>query len=222
MIENDQTTKPVSPHLRVGLGAIAVAVGYVAVVLVLGWGAIPCLLGVAMLCSLCFGGIAVLAGLALKANRQRPRVWKHIAVLFANVALLFLLSVGPGNYFGLIDLRTRLAVMLTGGQGRLQAWAVEILDRPRDDMESDGYRRWEVPNELWSEQVRRLRPPRVYIEPLFEGGLQGIRLPYGSAFFHWQIVVGRPGSRPEPTRNDPDSDNAWFRWSDGIYDWQQY
>jgi hypothetical protein len=135
-MESDQTTKPASPHLGVGLTAIVVAGGYVGVVLVFGWDAIPCLFGVLMLCSLFFGGIAVLAGLALKANRQRPH--------------------------------------------------------------------------------------RVYIEPLFEGGREGVRLPYGSGFFHWQIVVGPPGSRPEPTLNDPNSDNFWIRWSDGIYAWQQY
>ena len=79
----------------------------------------------------------------------------------------------------------------------------------------------DVSRDRWSEQVRRLKPQRVWIEPLFEDGQEGVVLAYGSGFLHWWIVIGRPGSRPGPQYNDPDRDDFWIRWADGIYDWQQ-
>jgi hypothetical protein len=115
-MESDQAARPASPHLRAGLVTVGVAGAYVVGVLLFGWPE-PFLLAPVVLLSLLFGGIAVLAGLVLKANRRRPRLWMHIGVFLANVVLLYILSIGPGNYLPLIDLRTRLAVALTGGQG---------------------------------------------------------------------------------------------------------
>jgi len=220
-MESDQAARPASPHLRVGIVTVGVAGAYVVVVLLFGglgsFG--PFLLAPVVLLSLLFGGIAVLAGLVLKANRRRPRLWMHIGVFLANIVLLYVLSIGPGNYFALIDLRTRLAVALTGGQGRLQAWAVELLAKPRDGMEDGGD--WRVPKQYWSEQVHRLRPGSVFIAPVFEDKQWAVCLNYGSAFFHWSIVVGPPGSRPDPKSNGPTGDDVWYRWRDGLYDWQQ-
>jgi hypothetical protein len=216
-MESSQTIRPACPHLWVGIGAVAVAGGYVAGVLLFGWDPICFLLGLLMLLSLFFGGGAVLAGLALKANRRRVRLGKHVGVLLVIIMLLYLLTIGPGNYFALIDLRTCLAVAWTGGQGRLQAWAVELLAKPRDGMEED----WGVPKQYWSEQVHRLRPGSVFFAPVFEDRQWAVCLNYGSAFFHWSIVVGPPGSRPDPKSNGPTGDDVWYRWRDGLYDWQQ-
>ena len=44
---------------------------------------------------------------------------------------------------------------------------------------------------------------------------------YGGGFLYWWIVVGRPGSRPDPRYNDLNRDDFWIRWADGIYDWQR-
>jgi len=193
---------------------------YVIGTLLLGWDGIACLLGLLMLLSLLGGGISVLSGLALRANRQGTRLWKHVGVLLGILSTLFVLTVGPGNYFRLIDLRSRLAVAMTGGQDQLQTWAVAVLAKPRDQMHGDG-QDWIVPQEDWSDQVRRLKPIRIYIKPVFANGGEGVCLPYGSGFFHWWIVIGRPGSRPDPKFNDPNQDEWWLRWGDGIYDWQQ-
>ena len=46
-------------------------------------------------------------------------------------------------------------------------------------------------------------------------------LNYGSAFFHGSIVAGPPSSRPDPKSGCPTGDNVWYRWCDGLYDWQQ-
>lgn len=157
-MESDQAARPASPHLRDGIVTVGVAGAYVVVVLLFGGpGPVgPFLLMPVVLLSSLFGGIAALAGLVLKANRRRPRLWMHIGAFLANIVLLYILSIGPGNYLGLIDLRTRLAVALTGGQGRLQAWAVELLAKSRDAVEEDGGN-WQVPKQYWSEQVHRLR-----------------------------------------------------------------
>lgn len=219
-MENNQATQSATTHLRGGLAALGVAVLYVAIVLLFGWG-IPCLLTPVVLLSLLFGAVAVIIGLALKVNRSRSRYWKHVAVLSANVVFLYLLSVGPANYFALIDVRARLAVALTGGQGELQAWAVGLLAVPREGMiERMESRR--VPTEHWSRQVRRLRPNSVHIGPFFKDTQPGVSLGYGGGFFHWWIIVGPPGSLPNPRLSDPNNfDDSWIRWSDGIYDWQK-
>jgi len=218
-MENEQTTIPISRHLKGGVGAIAVAVGYFAGTLLLGWNPIPCLLGLLMLVSLLFGGISVFSGLFVKANRQGTRLWKHVGVLVCIVVLLPVLTVGPGNYFCLVDLRMRLAVALTGGQDELQAWAISVLDAPHGSLEQA--EQGSVPERIWSKQVRRLKPGRVWIERVFDNDGEAVVFGYGGGFFHWYIVVGRPGSRPDPKLNDPNSDNFWYRWADGIYDWQQ-
>jgi hypothetical protein len=147
-------------------------------------------------------------------------VWRHIGVFLANIVLLYVLSIGPGNYFALIDSRTRLAVALTGGQGKLQAWAVELLAKSRDGMERNGGD-GRISKQYWSDQVHRLRPGSVTIAPVFEDRQWAVCLNYGSAFFHWSIVVGPPGSRPDPKSNGPTGDDVWYRWRDGLYDWQQ-
>lgn len=221
-MENEQTAVEVSRHLKVGVRAIIAAVGYVAATLLLGWNFFPCLLILLMLVSLLMGGIAVFCGLFLKANRQGTRLWKHIGVLLTILVLSFLLTVGPGNYIRLLDLRARLTVALTGGQEELQAWAVALLDEPRDPNSPDVWRERGVPRERWSKQVRRLRPNQVCVQPVFESEGEGVCLHYGSSFFHWWIVVGRPGSRPDLSLNAPNSDIFWYRWADGIYDRQEW
>ena len=218
-MEGNQPAKQESSHLRIGLVTLGVAGLYVAGVLLLGWPT-PCLLMPLALLSLLFGAVVVIAGLILKANRERPRLWKHVAVLLADIAMLYLLSLGPGNYFALLDLRSRVAVALTGGQDELQAWAVGLLAEPREGMIENGAG-WRVPKEHWSKQVCRLRPGSITIRPVFKDNQQGVSLNYGGGFFHWSVVVGPPGSEPSPKLEDPNSLDSWIRWSDGIYDWQQ-
>jgi hypothetical protein len=218
-MEDEQATSRISHHLKIGIGAIVVAAGYVAYMLLLGWEYHSCLLLPLVLLLLVAGGTAVLCGVVSNANQGRIRPWVGIGVLGVILVLLILLSVGPGNYFNLLDLGGRLTVTLSGGQEELRAWAIKILDEPRDNPGQVSGER--IPRERWSEQVRRLRPRCIQIDPLFEDRHEAVRLCYGSGFFHWNIVVGRPGSRPDPSLNDPNSDDRWLRWGDGIYGWQQ-
>jgi hypothetical protein len=213
-MENEQSTVPVSRHLQIGIATIGFAIVCIAAVFVLEW-EWACSLWLLMSAALLYGWISVLRGLSLMPNRRGFRHWTHIGILLIIPILLLL-----GNYFRLLDVRTRLAVAVTGGQDELQTWAVAVLGKPRDRMHSDG-EQWTVPEEDWSEQVRRLKPGRVYIRAVFENGGEGVCLPYGGGFFHWWIVIGRPGSRPDPRFNGPSHDEWWLRWGDGIYDWQQ-
>lgn len=213
-MEDEQGTIPVSPHLKNSVAALGVAILCVLASLVLTW-EWTCVLWLLMSVVLLYGWISAFAGLSAKSNRRGLRRWGHIGVIVA-IPILWCLA----NFFSLVDLRMRLAVASNGGRNVLQTWAVALLDKPRDGMDGDGDD-WIVPEEDWSEQVRRLKPCRVYIKRVFENGGEGICLPYGSGFFHWWIVIGRPGSRPDPQFNDPNSDDRWLRWADGIYDWQQ-
>ncbi|MBP7053293.1 MAG: hypothetical protein KBE65_19975 [Phycisphaerae bacterium] len=211
-MEKELSRPQVSAHLKVGVGSLAVGGCYVVMVLLFGWSPIPCLVWALSLLSLMFGGVAVVCGLFLRDNRRGSRPWKHVGVLLAIAGLLC-----SSHYFLLLDLRARLFVALTGGRDELQAWAVALLDSPRDPNDFDD----RVPEERWSPQVRRLRPKAVDIQSVFENGTDGVRLAYGSGFFHWWIVIGRPGSRPDPRHNDPNGFDYWLRWGDGVYDWQQ-
>jgi hypothetical protein len=168
------------------------------------------------LMALVYGGVAILIGLTLKANRARPRLWKHLGVLLAIVLALYLLTVGRCSFFGLLDLQLRLGVARTGGQDRLRAWAMDLLEKSHDHTE-DGGDEWRVPPEYWSDQVRRLHPGPVRVEVIFEGDRKGVRLLFGSGFVHWSLVVGPPGAHPHPRLRL--GANRWIPWADGIFFW---
>jgi hypothetical protein len=212
-MEDEQETIPPSPHLRNSLAALGVALLCVLASAMLAWEWI-CVLWQVMCVALLYGWITAFAGLRVKSNPRGLRRWMHIGILVAIPIL-----GGLANIFSLVDLRMRLAVTFTGGQDELQAWAIKILDEPRGSSGQGSDDR--IPRERWSEQVRRLKPKWVRIEPLFEDGGEAVRLCYGGGFYHWNIVVGRPGSRPDPKFNDPDHDEWWTRWGDGLYNWQQ-
>jgi hypothetical protein len=221
-MDSNSNQRQAPAHLRVGFVGLGVAGAYVAAVLLLGWSPIPCFLTPLALLSLLFSAVAVFVGLVVGAKRRRSRRWMHVGVFVANLVLLYVLSIGPGNYFGLMDLRTRLSVLLTGGQKPLQAWAVGLLAQGREGMQEDGWDWWRVPKRYWSKQVRHLRPTDVAIAPVFEERRSAVCLNYGSGFFHRSIVVGPPGSRPDPNvSNSSTGDDIWHRWRDGLYDWQK-
>jgi hypothetical protein len=221
-MESNRTARPVSSHLKVGVAAVGVAGGYVVAVLFFGRGALAVFLVLPVLLTLLCGAVLVLVGLAQKANRQRPRLWKHIGTLLSILALLYLLSIGPCNASDLFNQHVRLTVLLTGGQDELQSWAVDLLGKPRDGMDHDGGTRWTIPQEYWSPQVRRLGPAKVFVDSIFENEGEGVCLFYGGGFLHWSIVAGPPGSRPNPEFDYPARDSIWFRWADGLYNWLQY
>jgi hypothetical protein len=200
--------------LKIAIGAVATALIGVGATLLLGYTLgfpfypLMCLTLIVLV-------IASVVALFRKENRKGKRLWHHFAALSVTFVLLYAVTFGPFNFMGLIGLRTRALIGLTGGQDELQSWAVEILAKPRDSEQADGSG-WLVPREKWSEQVQRLGPKArlVRIDPLFEGERDAVRLGYGGGFFHWYIVLGPPGSVPEERPLDD-----WYRWGDGIYCW---
>jgi hypothetical protein len=131
---------------------------------------------------------------------------------------LYLLTVGPCNYIGLLDLQLRLGVARTGGQDPLRIWAMDLLEKSRTQM-SDHDANWRVPKEYWSDQVRRLHPERVSVQIMFENDQRGVCLWYGSGFLHYILVVGPRGLRPCSNLNDPKHDSSVVHWADGIFAW---
>lgn len=202
----------VPQSLRLGVAVVAVAVVGVGVTLVAGY---PFGMWSYMLTELALLCLAI--GSVVELIRGQTPLWHSLGTCVVAVGLLYVVTpLGPASFMGLMDLRTRARVAMTGGQGQLQAWAVEVLARPRELMEQDGSG-WLVPREQWSEQVRRLRPKvfLVRIDPLLEGGRNAVRLGYGGGPFHWYIVVGPAGSVPQRDSID----ELWYRWGDGIYGW---
>lgn len=201
----------VPQSLRLGVAVVAVAAVGVGVTLVAGYPFGMLSYVVMELALLCLAIASV-----VRLIRGQTPIWHSLVTCVVAVGLLYVVTLGPGNFMGLINLRTRARVAMTGGQDQLQAWAVEVLGKPRELMEQDGLS-WRIPREQWSEQVRRLRPKArlVRIDPLLEGGRNAVRLGYGGGFFHWHIVVGPPGSVPQRDSVD----ELWYRWGDGIYGW---
>jgi len=193
------------------LGTCVVAVVGVGVTLVAGYPFGMLSYVVMELALLCLAIASV-----VRLIRGQTRLGHSLGTCVVAVGLLYVVMLGPANFMGLINLRTRARVAMTGGQDQLQAWAVEVLGKPREQMEQDGLS-WVVPREQWSEQVRRLKPKArlVRIDPPSKGQGDVVRLGYGGGFFHWYIVVGPPGSVPQRDSID----EVWYRWGDGIYGW---
>jgi len=163
------------------------------------------------------GIISALVGLAQKRNRYTPYLWRYVGVLAVLVGMVAFLSPGLGT-LRLLNLHCYTRVAMTGGQNELQSWAVDLLAQPRDPMHQDGSG-WRIPREQCSKQVWRLKPKRISIEQLFQNDQEGVRLMYGGGFLHWYIVLGPPGSLPDPKFEENLTENDWFRWSDGVYCW---
>jgi hypothetical protein len=164
---------------------------------------------------LLIAGIWVFVGLVPRAWRGCTSAWVHLAVFLVIVALSCFFTVFLGS-IRILDWRNRVVVARTGGPEPLQSWALEILRKPRDSMLYEGPADWRVPEEHWSQQVRRLGPKWVKIEPLSESGPEVVTLLHGSGFLHWVIILGPPDLVVPP--NGRYADGNWFRWRDGVYD----
>jgi hypothetical protein len=117
-----------------------------------------------------------------------------------------------------MNLRLRGLVALTGGEDKLQSWAMEVLaqaDKSIDEHDSN----WHVPREDWSGQVHWLKPKQVNVQQDFQDDMKLVYLCYGGGFFHWNIVIGPPAFVRESKPDGPLSDRTWIRWRDGVYCW---
>jgi hypothetical protein len=209
-----RSVQRLAPPLKVALAVGVLVAAYATVVMIRGMSVTTVLGFLVLLVLMSCIAVGVLVELAYKAILNRSCPWAHIGAFSIIVAMLGLLTLGHG-VTRLLILRTQLIVAATGGHDALQAWAVDILAKPRDLMQEDGGY-WIVPKQYYSKQVTRLHPIRVYIAPAFEGGKEGVCLVYPMPHAGVEIRVGPPGAAP---LEDKDSLEAWLRCGDGLYFW---
>jgi len=188
--------------ISLGVAIAALVLGLVYMAAVFSFGLLGLMLAMPAFGVLLAGFVSALVGLARKQNRCAPHALRYVGVLVGLVALLLFLIPGLGT-IRLLNLHSRMRVARTGGQDELQSWAVDLLAQSRDGMEirletQEQVEQWEVPQSYWSKQVSRLKPTHIFIERLFQGDQDGVRMMYGGGFFHWYIVVGPAGSAPDP------------------------
>lgn len=120
-------------------------------------------------------------------------------ILFATfwIALQF---IGPYT-----SLRNRVVWIV--GTERLQQWAVETLDNPPPPDEY-GYLR--LNTDEMPEDIRSIAGYRSLVVPARNGDEAYLLFGHGGGFYHWAILVGRPGFVPS-WRDDCEkiSDGIW-------------
>ena len=195
--------------------AMAVGAGYILILFL--FGLIGVVFAVPAGLTVLAGLVSASVGLAQKRNRRGPYRRRHIAVFVVSLALAAFLLPGLGT-IRTLNLHCRMRVAVTGGQEELQAWAMEVLARPRDPMQEDGSG-WRIPREECSRQVRRLNPKRIRIERSYGNDREIVRLMYGGGFFHWNIGIGPPDAIGDLAVKAKVADCVWFRWCDGICCW---
>jgi hypothetical protein len=203
----------ISFSVKTGLAAVGLGVTYLAGTVLFGLNA-HILLSVAAIPMLLIGGMLTTLGLLLDRRRGRSFAWARLAILFSIVAILYAIIHVPGAR--LLDYHTQLLVARTGGRAQLQAWALDILAKPHAfNKEKEGQHANPLPEEYWSDQVRRLRPVAVNIGPVSGGKQDVVWLGYGRTLWQWSLVIGPPGFAPDPNEADR---TLWMSWGNGLYD----
>lgn len=133
------------------------------------------------------------------------------------ISLYFIFSPGFIMNFLLTDIGMRLKTASTGGVDQLQAWAVDILQRPQDEIVEDDSL-GSIKKEMLSKQVQSVsgRGGNIYVASKTKWKGSHIRIIWGSGFHHWGILVGPPTFRT--------SSNDWqcvYRWRDGVYGYHE-
>jgi hypothetical protein len=204
-----------------GIVAMAVGVGYLVILFLFGFFGV--LLAVPACVTVLAGLVSVLADLARWRARGAANLRRHVVALVAILGLALFLFPGLGT-IRTLNLHCRMRVAVTGGQEELQAWAMELMAKPRDQIEvsawsGEGDYEWTVPKQHWSKQVRRLNPKRIRIERSSMSSREIVRLMYGGGFVHWNISIGSAAAIEDLAVRMKAADYVWFRWSDGICCW---
>ena len=147
-----------------------------------------------------FATLVLLAGLCYLGGNKAGAVG-HLAILAAFwLALQF---VGPYT-----NLRNRVVWVV--GTERLQQWAVETLDNP-PPADEDG--RIILDRDSLPEDIRSVAgyvPQYNVVFPSDDGKADRLSFGHGGGFYHWGIIVGRPGFVPvNPSRYDKIADGIW-------------
>jgi hypothetical protein len=140
-----------------------------------------------------------------------------MALIFALllISLFFILSPGFLLSYLLTDIGMRLGTAVTGGSDNLQAWAVEILQKPQEEVVENGSMNY-LKTQFFSKQVHRFETKRVYVVPKRQDEQSHIAIIWGSGFHHWGILVG-----PRTFHTVSNDHQHVYRWRDGVYGYHE-
>lgn len=187
-VETETTSQPLPwKTVLIGVATVAGAIG----LFVRYYGCPGLLLGILML----LGGWSYLRG-------NRSATVTHLTLL-----LVFWITL---QFFGpYTSLRNRVVWIV--GTERLQQWAIEVLDNPPPP---DEHGRRELDPQDIPEDIRTLAGPfrqrNVVLMHDDDMNQHCIQFGHGGGFYHWGILVGRPGYTPIPS-------HRYFRIADGIW-----
>jgi hypothetical protein len=147
-----------------------------------------------------FGLLVLLAGWCYSRGNRSGAVG-HLVIL--GVFWIALQFFGP--YTGL-----RNRVVWVVGTERLQQWAVETLDNPPP---ADEHGRIILDRDSLPEDIQNVAGYLPEYNVVFlsdDGKADRLQFGHGGGFYHWGIVVGRPGFTPVyPKRYDRIADGIW-------------
>ena len=182
-----------------------------------------CLFGIILMlgCLSLFGGLVIspiaLIYMIVTLIRKRAQVTVGkviarfiLAVILISASYFFLFAQGTLRIESL-TMRTRVA--LTGGIDQLQDWAVEILEKPFEEVVTDpnGIFPW-LKKELYSKQLKDINPVLVLVISKPEKKYVIIRL-MGGGFIESDsgVIVASPSAKVETDRA------RLIKWRDGVY-----
>jgi hypothetical protein len=174
-----------------------------------------------------FGLILIVPAAAVYLLVAMAIYWKRFTAkqklirmaLFLSLLLIVLLHLRSSLfliYSPLTDWGIRLRVAGNGGVGKLQAWAVEILQKPEGEVIENNSSMCQIKKDTMSKQVRGFNTSRVYIVRGCEGEHPHVSIIWGSGFHHWGIFVGPPSFHAESNQSQ-----RVYRWRDGVYGYHE-
>ena len=144
-----------------------------------------------------FGVFVLCSGVFYLRGRRVESLGFLVMFVVAWLALQFF---GPYT-----SLRNRVVWIV--GTERLQQWAVEVLDNP-SPVDENGMIL--LDRDSLPEEIRPVAGDynEVYLSD--DGAEDRISLRHGGGFYHWGIIVGRPGYTPfYPNQYDRIADGIW-------------
>lgn len=149
----------------------------------------------------------------LKTKQRIFRIALTLSLIL--ISLYFILNPGFLMNFLLTDIGMRLKTASTGGAEQLQAWAIDILEKTKDEIVGDDSL-GRVKKDFLSKQVQHFSKGGIYIASSSGDEEAHIRIIWGSGFHHWGILVG-----PPTFQTTSDDRQCVYRWRDGVYGYHE-
>lgn len=224
LLENGEKDKALekrtSADVILALIALTVIVFHILELIAMGFGVGGCFIFAGSMAMLVLVPLAVFFMLVRTALRWKKLKFKQrifriaLTLSLILISLYFIFSPGFMMNFLLTDIGMRLKTASTGGAEQLQVWAVDILEKPRDEIVgNDSLGR--IKKDFLSKQVQRFSSRNIYIASGAEDE-QHIRIIWGGGFHHWGILVGSP-----TFQTTSDDRQCVYRWRDGVYGYHE-